>query len=72
MEKKIKKVPYEEYIKFTKNYINDPNKTLRFGQAFINKFYPDTPSELLDSNLYESTMSIAMKIIYNNYLDFGE
>lgn len=69
----LKKIPYQEYLVFCNEYhMLSKYKALRFGQAFINKFYPNVLGERLDPMLYEAPLSIAMKIIYNTYIDFGE
>lgn len=74
MTEKLKKVPFVKYIRFCQaHFANPKNKTLRFGQAFINKFYPNVLGERLNPTLYEEKdITKARELIYKEYLDFGE
>ena len=68
MKKEIKKVPYEEYLDFASKYWSNPG-SLRFGQAFLNTFFP----EVKDPELFhKENASDCIVIIYNKYLDFGK
>jgi hypothetical protein len=64
----MKKVSVERFNVFCHRefYGTHLHETLRLGQAFLNKFYPDT----LDPELFYMKSNLdAIEYIYNHYLE---
>lgn len=66
----IKKISYTELRDFSAVYYRtDACKNMRYGQAFLNKFYP----AVVDPNLfYQENDVAAVNMIFEKYVDFDK
>lgn len=65
----IKKVPSREYLLWAREYAAG-NRTLRFGQAFVNRFHPSV-GEPISQLFYEGNNAKAEEIIIEHYVDWS-
>lgn len=62
-------VPMQEYQDFRKDYYAlGMNETLRFGQAFANKFFPAGYSD--PTLYYQNSDSVSEAYILDHYIDY--
>lgn len=61
------KISYQEYLQFKKDYYNSHTdyQHQRFGQAFLNKFFPTVTDPDL---FYCEDLGVAENMICNKYL----
>ncbi len=63
--RKPKKITAEEFNEFKQDFFAGAYKPMRFGQAFLNQFYPD----IVDSKLfYETRTKDAEALAWNTYV----
>ena len=62
-----KQVFHAEFLEFTKQYYKNPGQ-LRFGQAFINKYYPTTGES--SAHIFYADDTAAYKMICNECIIF--
>lgn len=68
----MKRVTYAEFKVFEKDFQKEYNgkyKGLRLGQAFLNKYFPDTADSQL---FYCESVSKTYDYIFTNYVDLSD
>ena len=68
----LAKISPEQLQKFSLKYFKEQNTTyanLRFGQAFMNEFYPSEPCPEI---FYEENVEAAVNKIIDRFVDLGK
>lgn len=60
------KISSEEYLVFMKDFYANKYPNLRFGQAFLNKYYPEMKYPDL---FYMQDSELAKTIIWQNFIE---
>ena len=64
---KLQKISTVTFFEFKQDYLNGMYPHERFGQAFLNIFYPD---EIHPQLFYEENRSSCIAIIFDIYVDY--
>jgi hypothetical protein len=65
-----KRISYTDYLAFQTEYRKDPGDE-RFGQAFLNRFFPTQRSA--DPRVFhEESRAVASALILQKYVTYGE
>ena len=65
----MEKISFDKYQRWRVSFFKDAdNKRLRFGQAFINTFYPSV-GQAVSQVFYETDMNKAEEIILRDYVE---
>jgi len=66
---KIQRKSLKTFQRFCRNYYTNQYPNQRFGQAFLNTYFP----EVVDTELfYTENINVAIRTIFEKYLTQGE
>lgn len=61
-------ITYKQYVEFVAEYFEKDTQTERFGQAFLNKFFPEEVNSYL---FYQEDFDTARECILEKYVDLS-
>lgn len=72
MNENEEKITSKEFATFVCEFFNGNYPHQRFGQAFINKFYPNVmnPEGFANDVFYETDSAIAWNLVAEKFVDF--